>query len=378
MSVVRFLCECGPTAQACPPASDDATVAIRRADLDGGADRDSIAALLRAAAWPSASPKVVGFLGELSSRTGREIAVWLADERQPGANGDRDPPRTVGLVAVARTRGGWSIPWLLVHPEARRHGVGRVLVTHAVEHARSQGAAGVTAESLDSWPDAVAFWQAVGFGRRPTTCYDRTSGRAESGLWPLSDDKDRPMEGNRSSRQEFENDIDSVRRMQEDLVRGAGGTPGGTWLFFTGLVLAAAGLWFFLSNVHVVTQPLGLLSGVFSRGAFGGGMPSMSTGIVFAPIFLGLVFLFYDARMKWGWALFYVGLALIVIEILSRIQFMMDLKTSNLLLMLGMIAAGIGMMLRSFRDDSQAMSGQGQKSPPGAEQGPTRQGGPTS
>ena len=39
-----------------------------------------------------------------------------------------------------------------------------------------------------------------------------------------------------------------------------------------------------------------------------------------------------------------------MIEILSRIQFLMQMKTSNLLLMLGMIAAGMGMMLRSFRD----------------------------
>jgi len=76
----------------------------------------------------------------------------------------------------------------------------------------------------------------------------------------------------------------------------------------------------------------------------------MSTGIVFAPIFLGLVLLFYDAKLKWGWALFYVGLALILIEILSRIRFQMGMPVSNLLLMLGMVAAGIGMMLRSFRD----------------------------
>jgi hypothetical protein len=160
-----------------------------------------------------------------------------------------------------------------------------------------------------------------------------------------------------SPRQEFEKDIEQVRTMHEDIVRGAGGTPGGTWLFFSGLVLAAAGLWFFLSNVHVVTRDFGMLSGAFSRGMLGGGMPAMSTGIVFAPIFFGLVLLFYDARMKWGWALFYTGLAIIVIEILSRIQFLMDMRTSNLLLMLGMIAAGIGMMLRSFRDASQGDSG---------------------
>ena len=157
-----------------------------------------------------------------------------------------------------------------------------------------------------------------------------------------------------SPRQQFDQDIDNVRSLHEGLVRGAGGTPGGTWLFFTGLVLAAAGLWFFLGNVHVMTNACGMVSGLFSRGAFGGGQAAVSTGIVFVPIFLGLVLLFYDARWKWGWALFYVGLAVIVIEILSRIQFHMDIRTSNLLLMLGMIAAGIGMMLRSFRDLSPA------------------------
>lgn len=152
-----------------------------------------------------------------------------------------------------------------------------------------------------------------------------------------------------SPRQQFEQEIDNVRQMQENLVRGAGGTPGGTWMFFLGLVLAASGLWFFLSNVHVMTDPFGVVSGVLGRG-FGLAGPAMSTGIVFAPIFLGLVLLFYDAKLMWGWALFYVGLALILIEILSRIRFQMGMPVSNLLLMLGMVAAGIGIMLRSFRD----------------------------
>ena len=165
---------------------------------------------------------------------------------------------------------------------------------------------------------------------------------------------------NQSPRQEFEKEIEGVREMHESLVRGAGGTPGGTWLFFTGLVLAAAGIWFFLSNVHVTTMPIGMVSGLFNRGFFGDGMPAMSTGVVFAPIFAGLVLLFYDARWKWGWALFYVGLALIVIEILSRIQFLMNMRTSNLLLMMGMVAAGIGMMLRSFRDGGVPPSGPGE------------------
>ena len=63
-----------------------------------------------------------------------------------------------------------------------------------------------------------------------------------------------------SRRGELERDIDDLRGFHKELVRGAGGTPGGTWLFFVGLVLAGAGLWFFLSNVHVITRDVGLFS----------------------------------------------------------------------------------------------------------------------
>ncbi|MGC4005017.1 MAG: hypothetical protein QM811_18645 [Pirellulales bacterium] len=143
--------------------------------------------------------------------------------------------------------------------------------------------------------------------------------------------------------------IDDIRAAHEDIRRGAGGTPGGTKLFFVGLLLAVVGLYLFLDSVHVTTLPAGWMSGGVNR-LFAGGAPTTSTGILFAPIFLGLVLLFYDSRLKAGWILFYLGLTVLVIEILSRIQFFMETKTSHLLLMLGMIAAGVGLMLRSFRE----------------------------
>jgi hypothetical protein len=152
-----------------------------------------------------------------------------------------------------------------------------------------------------------------------------------------------------SPRQKFERDIDDVRRLHEGLGGQPGSSPDAAWLFLGGFVLAAAGLWFLLANVHVTTHPFGLVSGVFSRGVFGGGGATLSTGVVFVPIFAGLVMLFYDSRKQAGWWLFYAGLLLLVIEIFSRIQFVMNMRTSNLLLMLGMIAAGVGMMLRSLR-----------------------------
>jgi hypothetical protein len=142
--------------------------------------------------------------------------------------------------------------------------------------------------------------------------------------------------------------IDQIEKELKEIQKGSGGTEGGIFLFVTGFLLSFVGLWFFLSNVNVSTGSLGFFSGLISRSGFN----TTSTGIVFVPMFLGVLVLFYNANLKWAWLLFYAGLGLIVIEILSRIQFLMNIKTSHLIMMLGMMAAGIGMMIRSFKDYS--------------------------
>jgi uncharacterized protein len=146
--------------------------------------------------------------------------------------------------------------------------------------------------------------------------------------------------------------VENLRQQHEAMYRGAGGTPGGTKMFFIGLVLAAVGLYLFFDSVLVTTRPQGFFSGGFHRlmGGAPGMMQTTSTGIIFAPFFIGIVILFYNSKLMIGWVLFYIGLAILAIEILSRIEFILQTKTSLLLLMLGMIAAGIGLMLRSFRD----------------------------
>jgi len=73
-----------------------------------------------------------------------------------------------------------------------------------------------------------------------------------------------------------------------------------------------------------------------------------SMGIIFVPFLAGVTILFFDAEKRWAWWLTGLGLALIAIEILSRVRFVMEIKTTHLLLVLGMVAAGAGLLLRSY------------------------------
>lgn len=74
-------------------------------------------------------------------------------------------------------------------------------------------------------------------------------------------------------------------------------------------------------------------------------------GIIFVPFMCGIAVLFFDAKAPWAWWLTIIGLLMVVVEILSRIQFMMNSKSSHLLLMLAMIAAGAGLVLKGYLTD---------------------------
>lgn len=129
-----------------------------------------------------------------------------------------------------------------------------------------------------------------------------------------------------------------------------GGTEGGTAPFLAGLglILTAVGLYLFFDSVQVTSAGAGLVTG-WLVGATG--WETTSRGVIFMPLLLGIVLLFYDSKWKAGWLLLWAGLGVIVVEILSRIRFFFDMKTSHLLILLVMIGGGIGLMLRGLRED---------------------------
>ena len=131
--------------------------------MRGEVSSDQIAAAVSVAATCGLRP--AGFAGEIASRPGRIVDAWLAFDR-PGSD---DGTRAAGVVLLRASTpiGGGdariSIPWLIVRPERRRLGVGRALVSAAIDQARTLGGERISIDTLDRWPEALLFWRELGF-----------------------------------------------------------------------------------------------------------------------------------------------------------------------------------------------------------------------
>ncbi|TWT99005.1 hypothetical protein [Neorhodopirellula pilleata] len=137
---------------------------------------------------------------------------------------------------------------------------------------------------------------------------------------------------------------------KETTVRGSGGTEGGTRMFGIGVAMAIAAVYLFFDSVRVATGHPGAISGMLGGGR-GRLIETTSMGIVFVPFFLGVFSLFVDAQRKWAWGLTYLGIAILAVEVLSRVRFIIDTKLTHMLLMFTLFAAGCAFMFRSYRPD---------------------------
>ena len=119
--------------------------------------------------------------------------------------------------------------------------------------------------------------------------------------------------------------------------RGPGGTPGGLGEFLGGLALVVAGGYLLLNQVTVTS---GFWS-FFGYNAF---------GLSLVPLLIGIGALFYNGKSVLGWLLTGAGALIILVGILSHLQiFFRPTSLYNTLLILGALAAGIGLVARSVR-----------------------------
>src|SRR5262245_13702433 len=126
---------------------------------------------------------------------------------------------------------------------------------------------------------------------------------------------------------------------------GAGGTPGGIGMFLLGLALAVAGGWLLTNQVTVSSE-------YFASGFM---VPVInyrmnSFGLSLIPFIIGIGFLFFNGKSIIGWLLTIAGLVIILVGILISLHiFFRPTSLFNTLLMLVLLFAGVGLVLRSLK-----------------------------
>ena len=119
--------------------------------------------------------------------------------------------------------------------------------------------------------------------------------------------------------------------------RGAGGTSGGVGEFLLGLGMAVAG-------AYLLTQRVTVTSGYWSLWGYN------AFGLSLLPLLFGVGLLFFNGRSVAGWLLTFVGVVIILAGIIANLGvYFQPTSLFNTLVMLVLLAGGIGLIARSLR-----------------------------
>ena len=141
-----------------------------------------------------------------------------------------------------------------------------------------------------------------------------------------------PGDNLRTVAAEKESESEPARKFQ-----GPGGTPGGLGMFIFGLALSIAGGYLIMNQVQVT-------SGYWHWWG------TNTFGLTLIPLVIGLGLLFFDSRSIAGWVLAGGGAVIIFVGILANLQIYFQQTTLfNVILMLTMFAAGLGLMARAVK-----------------------------
>lgn len=114
--------------------------------------------------------------------------------------------------------------------------------------------------------------------------------------------------------------------------------------FFAGAGLFGLGTWMLFSRVMVSAGISGM--GMFGMGFSGG--PSIAGTLL--PFVAGIIVLFVQGSGKLGWGLVAGGIGLLIVQIIASLHIhFTPTSLPMLLLIVGMMAAGVGLIARSLR-----------------------------
>jgi hypothetical protein len=128
-------------------------------------------------------------------------------------------------------------------------------------------------------------------------------------------------------------------------MKGAGGTPGGLGSFLAGLAMVVAGGYLLLTRVTVT-------SGLWQFWGYN------AFGLSLVPLLIGIGLLFFDGRSVAGWLLTAAGAIIILAGIIANLQvYFRPTSLFDTLLILVLLAGGLGLVARSLRPQGGAPAG---------------------
>jgi uncharacterized protein len=123
--------------------------------------------------------------------------------------------------------------------------------------------------------------------------------------------------------------------------QNVGGTSGGLGEFLIGLALAVAG-------GYLLTQQVTVSTGGWSIWGYN------AFGLSLVPFLIGVTMVFVNAKSVLGNLLLYSGLIIILAGVIMNLRiYFQPTSLFNTLLMLGMLAAGVGLIIKSTRPHAQ-------------------------
>ena len=122
----------------------------------------------------------------------------------------------------------------------------------------------------------------------------------------------------------------------ESRFNGAGGTSGGIVEFFIGLGMTVAG-------AYLLTNQVTVTSGFWSYRGYN------TFGLSLLPLVFGIGVLFFNGKSIVGWLLTFAGVVIIFTGIITNLQiYFQPTSLFNTILMLALLAGGIGLVARSL------------------------------
>ena len=123
-------------------------------------------------------------------------------------------------------------------------------------------------------------------------------------------------------------------------MKGAGGTPGGVGMFLGGAAMVIAGGYLLMTHVTVA-------SGMWTLWGYN------TFGLSLVPLLVGIGILFFNGRSLPGWLLTGAGALIILVGIISNMQiYFRPTSLFDTLMMLALMAGGIGLVARSLRSET--------------------------